>query len=58
MLTRDDAQTSDPVQREDETVRRKQFIERMERKLAYKTAVQRHRRQEFRTRLSRMRGWQ
>jgi len=57
MLTRDDATASEALPYKEE-VRRKQFIERMERKLAYKTAVQRHRRQQFRTRLARMRAWQ
>jgi hypothetical protein len=52
MLTHEDAQHLDP------TVRRKEFIERMERKLAHKTAEQRRRRLEFRSRLTRMRSWQ
>lgn len=58
MLTRDDAKAPDSLPYKEETVRRKEFIERMERKLAYKTAVQRHRRQLFRTRLTRMHTWQ
>jgi hypothetical protein len=36
---------------------RKQFIERMERKLAYKTAAQRQRHKAFRTRLQQLREW-
>lgn len=52
MLTHEDAQHLDP------SVRRKEFIERMERKLAHKTAEQRRRRLDFKQRLVRMRAWQ
>ena len=52
MLTQEDAQQLDP------TLRRREFIERMERKLAHKTAEQRRKRQEFRDRVIRMRAWQ
>jgi hypothetical protein len=52
MLTHEDAQQLDPA------LRRKEFIERMERKLAHKTAEQRRKRHEFRTKLVRMRSWQ
>ena len=52
MLTHEDAQHIDP------SVQRKEFIERMERKLAHKMAEQRRRRQEFRARIVRMRSWQ
>lgn len=52
MLTHEDAQQLDP------TLRRREFIERMERKLAHKTAEQRRKRQEFRAKLVRMRTWQ
>jgi hypothetical protein len=58
MLTQDDAKASEQLPYKEETVRRKQFIERMELKLAYKAAAQRQRRQQFRTRLARMRTWQ
>ena len=37
---------------------RRQFIERMERKLAQKEALRRQRRMQFRGRLSRLRTWQ
>lgn len=50
--------TQDNAQQQDLSLRRKEFIERMERKLAYKTAEQRRRRHAFRARLVRMRSWQ
>ncbi len=37
--------------------RRQRFIERMERKLAYKTALRHQKRQLFRMRLQRLRDW-
>ncbi len=40
-----------------EAEQRKRFIRRMERKLAFKAALHRNRRQQFRARLQRLREW-
>ena len=56
MLVRESFQQPEHLTYEDGASRRKQFIERMERKLAYKTAVRRRHREQFRVRLARMRS--
>lgn len=58
MLARESIQQPEHLAYENEASRRRQFIERMERKLAYKTAERRRQRQQFRTRLVRARSWQ
>ncbi|HEY1835822.1 MAG TPA: hypothetical protein VGG13_03305 [Candidatus Saccharimonadales bacterium] len=58
MLERESIQQPEQLTHEGEVNRRRQFIERMERKLAHKTAVRRRQRQQFRVRLLRARSWQ
>lgn len=58
MLTPDKVQLAATLDLTGQADRRRQFIERMERKLAHKTALRRQRRQAFRARLVRMQSWQ
>jgi len=56
MLTQENTKMLQPFTYH-EVERRRQFIERMERKLAHKTALHRRRRQQFRERLMSVRSW-
>jgi hypothetical protein len=56
MLTRDDVQV-ERTENQDDVKRRREFIGRMERKLAMKTALHRRQRQAFKARLAQSRSW-
>lgn len=58
MLARESMQQPEHLTYEGAVSRRRQFIERMERKLAHKTAMRRRQRQQFRAQLLRARSWQ